>query len=1116
MYRLLVSVMMTVFCLTCGTVLGAFPGYGQKNLEEEVTVSFEQVPLRKALEQLQQEYELSMTYRASRLPESPLVTYRGSKKLKYILQDILRPYRLTYRIEGGFILLMEKPEEKLTLPVTGQQRAVSGNVTDENGRPLPEVSVRIEGSTQGTTTDTSGSYEVTGISGETVLVFSFVGYRSQEITAGSRQEIDVSLTPDLAGLEEVIVVGYGSVKKSSVTAAISKVENTNLDQFPAGRPETALVGRMAGVNISTTRNNPGEAPVIRVRGAGSISASNDPLVVIDGFPGGSLANISMNDVESIEVLKDASSAAIYGSRGSGGVIIVTTKKGKSGSPKLNFNAYTGILDPQGYNDWIQGEEYYDYVVRYQNREFVWAGGDPSIPVWGDPRRPPQYQVNPVIKEGNENWQDNVLKTGLIQNYNLSVRGGTDKVRYYISGTLKDEEGTVINTWYKNYAIRANLDVNINPVFSTGLMINPNFSERRVKPLTMEAMVKMPPFVSSERNPDGTYPRARDYWGAVVSGGLNPMGILEGTENISNAMNGLGEMYLGVNILKGLSFKSTLGANITYGTNDYYQAFYANSNGEAAGSASDSRLIVLLNENVLNYQRDFKGDHSLNAILGASYQKSESRNAALSTLQGSFGNDIIKTLNNAIISPSGSYTRKSVWGLVSYFSRINYGYRDKYLLAASLRTDGSSRFGSENRWGYFPSASIAWRVSEEDFMREIPAVSELKLRASYGVVGNFNIGDFQYLGTIADVSYSPNNELAKGAAQASLGNPRLGWEETRSYDFGLELSLFDYRLNMVLDYYNKSTTNLLYNISIPATTGFTSTISNVGDISNSGIELEINSRNLTGKFTWETSFNLTANRNKVVDLGGLRERIFTQTYGMSWLLRVGEPMFSYYGYKAIGVLQNEEDVANSPVMPGSKPGNTKYQDTDGDGEITPRDRVILGNFQPKVYLGMVNDFSFRNFDLNIVIQSSLGAKMYNFEHEYYQGALAGAMRRSLVETQWWSEEEPGDGRMPGAALSNLTFQSNSDIYIEDASFLAVRNVNLGYTFPTRLVERLKLDRLRVYASVSNLVMITKDEFHSYNPEGYTFGEIDGINSMPGFNAGSEPINRIFTLGINLGF
>ncbi len=1101
----------------------AHPGSAQDLLNKKITVHADNQRMAEVLQSISKASSVRFMYSPELIrSDRKISVHAQDKQLNEVLNEILAPMQIGYEVFNKQILLKRaaNPETRPAADQPGQLNTVaeiSGNVTDEKGEPLPGVSVLLKGSQRGAISDIQGNWRLDIPQPEpgAVLVFSFVGYISQEVPVGNQQRFEVKLLPNSTQLEELVVVGYGTMKKSSVTAAIAKVENKTLDQIPAGRAETALVGRLAGVNITNARNTPGSAPTIRIRGAGSITASNDPLVVIDGFPGGSLANVNMNDVESIEVLKDASSAAIYGSRGSGGVIIVTTKKGKTGKPQLNFNTYVGVGHAIKHNDWISGQEFYDYQARYVNRDYAWQGGDVTLPM-DDPRRPANMQVNSVIKEGDYIWEDILLNPAPMQNYNLSVRGGTDNVSYYVSGTYKGEKGVLLNSWYKTYSLRANVDVKVNQFVKAGFMVNPNFSDRRTAPVSMEAIVKTAPFVSPHKNANGIYPRPLDYWGTNVSAQVSPFATLEGISNISSAFNNVGEMYLSVDLAKGLNLRSSIGGNITYSTADSYTAAYATTNNLNTGSASDGRSINLLNENVLSYSTMLGTDHSINALAGASYQKATSRSAVMGVLPGSFGNDIIHTLNNATISPTATSTSKSVWGLSSYFARLNYAYKDKYLLSASYRTDGSSRFGPQNRWGAFPSASVAWRLSQEEFLKGVSAISELKLRASYGVVGNFNIGDFRYLGAIGNAYYSPDDVLTKGMAQTSFGNNRLRWERTESNNFGLEVGLFNDRITINADYYIKKTNDLLYDVSIPALSGFSNTIVNIGDIRNQGIELELNTRNFTGAFRWETAFNISKNNNKVMSLGGVDEVINTHTRGMAWLLRVGEPMFSYYGYKLKGVLMNEEDVQNNPVMAGSKPGNTKYEDINGDGKIDPNDRIILGSYLPKIVMGMVNDFAWKNFDMSIVMQSSLGAKMYNLENLYYQGATVSAMRRSLIENQWWSEAEPGDGKSPATALSQLAYVSNSDFYLEDASFLAIRNINLGYTFKPQWISKAKLNNLRVYASVSNALMLTKKGFNGYNPEGFTGGEIAGIGSMPGFNNGAEPVNRIYALGLNLNF
>ncbi len=1004
------------------------------------------------------------------------------------------------------------------LPLSAQVTStVSGKVTDQTtGAGMPGVNVLVKNSTVGTVTDADGNYSVQVTGQDAVLVFSFIGYASREVAVSGKNTVDVSIAEDVQSLGEVVVVGYGTKQRSSVTSSISKIENTNLSQVPNARVENTLAGRMAGVQVTNGRNRPGEAPEIRVRGVGSISAGNDPLVVIDGFPGGSLSQLNMNDIESIEVLKDASSTAIYGSRGAGGVIMITTKRGTSGRTELKMNHYLGFSTAMAHDDWLTGTEWYDYLVKYQNREFAWVGGDTSLPMFGDPARPVTYQVNPQTYELSQRvWQDEVLHTAPIQNYNLSVSGGSDNARYYVSGTYSDEAGTLKTSWYKQYVVRANMDIKVNKVISMGLELSPSYSKRRIAGSDMVSLVKYPPFVGTEKL-NGRYPRTADYIPTGHSGQASPYTFLYGRENYDNNFRNIGRAFINLNLMDGLSFKSSLGTNISFSSSNNFGGRAGDWAVPITASAGESQNIDIVNENVFSYNKTFKEVHTVGGILGASYQQATSKSTGLSAVTNSFNNEIVKTLNNAIINPSGTSQSKSQWGLVSYFARLNYTYKDKYILEGSYRTDGSSRFGRDNKWGAFPSASAAWRVSEEPFFSGIDPVSELKLRASYGVTGNFNIGNFQYLGTVSSVTYSPDNKTVNGIAQSSIENPLLSWEKTKGIDFGLDLGLFSNRVNLNIDYYDNRTTDMLYSVNTPAITGFTSTITNAGEVRNHGIDFEIETKNLVGDLRWNTSFNLSRNRNEVVDLGGVDERINTY-WSMDFLLRKGEPMFSYYGYNMTGIYQNAEQVNNTPHLSGAKPGNPVVQDLNGDGSITPDDKVILGSFMPKMVFGMSNDFFWKNFDLSIFVQASLGAKIFNVENQYYEGNTMGAMRRSLVENQWWSEAEPGDGKTPAAALSQLFgYNTNTSYYIEDASYMAIRNLNFGYTLPSDLVRKAGMTNLRFYTSMNNLVVVKDKGNHAYNPEGRSLGEISGINSTPGVNLGSEPINRTIVFGVNVAF
>jgi TonB-linked SusC/RagA family outer membrane protein len=1108
----LTAILILISCLQVSA-----KGYAQK-----VTLSMRDAPLQKVFKEIQRQTGYHFLYTYELLEKAGKVDVKvQNAPLQDALYQCLENTPLTYSIVENTVVIKKKEVMNVQATFLTEEiplvENISGKVTDEAGNPLQGVSVLIKGSTIGTNTDANGMFNIDiPDNSSQVLVFSFVGMETQEVNVKGKRSIQITMKSVSSGLSDVVVVGYGTRKKSSVTSSISKIENVQLDQVPNADIGNTLAGRVAGLSIANNRNTPGTAPVIRVRGLGSISAGNDPLVVIDGFPGGDLSQLSMNDIASIEVLKDASSTAIYGSRGAGGVVMVTTKRGKSGKSELKLNSYYGFQKGILHDDWLTGQEWYDYLTKYENREFVWDGGDPSIPVWGDPRRPGKYQLNPLAMTLPQTiWQDEITRTAPIQNHNLSISGGNDKVKYYVSGTYTDEDGIIKTAWYKNYSLRANLDVKINKVISMGFELSPSYSKTRVAGSNMVSLVKYPPFVSPIRA-NGQYPRTFTYIPSVFSGQASPYTFLYGTENFQNSFANVGHGFINFKIADGLSLNSSVGADFVYNTNNNWSGGIGDPGVNTNGSLGQSQSMNLVNENVLSYTKTLNKVHELSGILGASYQHSISESSSMAAVANSFNNDIIKTLNNAIINPAASTQSKSEWGLESYFARINYSYKNKYLVEGSMRTDGSSRFGPNNKWGYFPSASVAWRVTNEDFMKNISKISELKLRASYGVTGNFNIGDFQYLGAVSTVRYSPGNQTVNAVAQTSFGNDDLSWEKTKGYDLGLDLGLFNSRLYLTFDYYDNQTTSMLYALNVPAITGFTSTVTNSGGVRNRGVDLEITSRNIVGNFKWNTSFNISHNKNEVTDLGGVDERVGTY-WSMDFVLRKGLPMFSYSGYKISGIYQTAEEIANSPHLAGAVPGNPIIKDRNGDGNINTQDKQILGNFQPKVLMGLSNDFSWKNFDLNIFINASLGAKMFNAEDQYYEGNTNGAMRKSLVENQWWSVDEPGDGKTPALALRQLFgFNTNTDYYIEDASYMYVRNVILGYKFENIAKKKWGIQSLRIYTSMNNLIVVKSKDNHSYNPEGSTLGEVSGINSYPGVNLGSEPLNRTIVFGINLGF
>ncbi|WP_185958329.1 SusC/RagA family TonB-linked outer membrane protein [Fodinibius sediminis] len=1093
------------------------------NVSEQrlVTLELDNVDLVESLRRLAHEARVGLSFESHLIPDKKVTVNFSAVPFYEALDKLLEDTSLRPTLASSRDVLVLKKDKEEIVKIVQQ---VTGTVTDsQTGQPLTGVNVAVQGTNIGTITDQNGEYSLEVPDAESVIVFSYVGYETQRVTVGDQQVIDVDLVQGAQTMDEVVVVGYGEMERRSLTGSISQVENDDLDQQPVMQPGDALAGRLAGVSITKARNTPGASPTIRVRGPSSISASNDPLIVIDGFPGGSFDNINMNDVESIEVLKDASAAAIYGSRGSGGVIMVTTKSGgaREGA-KFSLSSYAGIQYPMihGEENWVDGgQAYKETIEKYINREWIWEGGDPDIPMWGDERRPNNFRVNPVVAQGDNNWESILFEPSPIQNYQMSAQGGSENFTYYVSGTYQNEEGVMPTSWYKQYSLRTNLHADITDNVRVDFRINPRYSRQRNKGGSgINNQIKMPPFVEPKMNPEtGKYYEASDYWSYRVSAAANPLNALYGSHFYNDSFKNMAEARLGVDLLDNLTYEVNLGTDVAYNTYDRFTEKTSSGRNQNTGSAGSWRNHSWLVENTLNYTTSLLGVHNITALAGATYQKSESRSENIYALTDTYQDEVIRTLNNATAAPySGS--SKTQWGLASYFGRVNYDFDDKYLLSASYRVDGSSRFGPKNRWGTFPSASIGWLVSEEAFMQEVDFINELKLRAGYGEVGNFGIGNFQYLGTISDAAYALNGERFVGRAQSNFGNEELRWETTKSMDVGLDVSMFDRRVSLMFDYYEKNTSDLLYAVSIPSISGFSSTLVNVGDIVNRGIELELNTTNIRGKdVSWQTAFNFSRNRNEVTSLrGDVEEVINLHSRGMGWILRKGEPMFSFYGHEMIGVHMDQASIDNNPSKAGAVPGTAMYKDTNGDGEITDEDREILGNFMPDFEWGMTNNVQWRNFDLSIHIQSKIGGYRYNLENLWYQGPTVSAFLKPTIEGQWWSPDDPGDGETPATSLAYLDYVSDTDYYLEPADYVAIRNINFGYELPSSIKNYLGVDNLRAYLSVQNAFMFTRSEFKAYNPEGYTTGAISGTGSLPGYNTGAEPLNRTVVLGVNLDF
>jgi TonB-linked SusC/RagA family outer membrane protein len=1016
---------------------------------------------------------------------------------------------------------------------------VAGRVTGDNGEGLPGVNVLIKGTTTGTTTGTDGSYSLSVPDGNTVLVFSFIGYLSQEVAVGNRTVVNVQLATDTKALSEVVVVGYGTQQKKDVTGAIASLETKSIRDQPVANVAEALTGRLPGVLAQQVSGLPGATPAIKVRGIGSISAGNSPLIVVDGQPlnnggqnlasssynAGGLNTINPNDIEKIDVLKDASATSIYGSRGSNGVLMVTTKRGRSGPPRINLDYYTGIQEVSKKVELLNSQQFAELAVEATNNAYLERvpGAQASDP---NSKRPPssRYWIPAELYDPASlpyfDYQDLVFRRAPMSSYQLSVAGGSDNVQYYVSGNYFDQSGIIHRSGLDRYSLRANLDAQLSKRLRAGVNLNPSYTtEDRVQSDghwstngIINAALAGVPYIPIYA-PDGTYTSMATMGAFDWPGITNPVANITEIDNQVRTSRLLGSVYAEYEILDGLKYRGTAGVDNLQGRRNYFRTSRIPLNQLLPPTANEGAVSNVNNFNwvtshTLTYNRTLGGSHTVGALLGTEFQKNDFQRDT--TAANKFPNDVVRTINYGTVV-FGQSAREQ-WDLASYFARVNYSYKDRYLLTATVRRDGSSRFGANQRWGTFPSGSVGWRVSEEPFMQGVPVLSELKLRASYGLAGNNAFGNYPSFGLLGLDNYVLGNNLSNGLAARSLPNNELTWEKSRQLDLGTEIGLFNDRIYLMADYYRRITTGLLLQVQVPTVTGFSSAIENIGRVRNQGMEFGLTTRNLTGDFTWTTEANLSFNRNEVLALGPTGDPIRSGSgIGETNITVIGQPLGNFFGYKQIGVFVDQADLDAHPRFADSKPGDVKYEDVNGDNRIDANDRTTIGNNQPDFIYGITNTFSFKGIDLGVVIQGVHGGQILNLSRRFFENLEGSQNQLTTVLDRWRSPENPGNGKTP-RGNSRTTGNNNavSSRWVEDATYLRIRNVTLGYNLPAGLLSKARLQTLRLYAGVQNPFTFTK--YLGYNPEvsGYE-GALTG-----GVDYGTYPLARTYTVGLNLGF
>lgn len=1005
-----------------------------------------------------------------------------------------------------------------------QSQKFHGTVVDaESGEPIVGASVLIENTRRGTVTDIDGAFTLDA-SPSARLVVSYLG--KQTIAVKVKDNLRVRLVNDSKSLDDVVVVAYGTQQRRDLTGSVVRVGASTLAESPVTSLEQALEGKMAGVSVTPATGAPGGAVVINIRGTSSISAGNEPLYVVDGLPilsqdlsqrGGyqgnalsGVADINPSDIESIEVLKDASASALYGSRASNGVILITTKHGGKGRTKVSLDSYVGVQDMWKKLDMLDADGYVaarNEAIDNYNTSLGLATTDATY----------RQHVSAANEGANTDWIDALTRSAIQTSHQLSIQGGSDRTQFFFSGGYYDQDGVIKNTNYHRYNLRSNLTHQINKRIRVDANIALSSSTNRRS--TGDGNIYSPWINALKASPDYAIYAADGSYNTVNASLYNPINLIDGQEQITKKYRAIVNLKGSLNILPGLDYHIGLNGdyNIMHETG-YYPA--SSIQGETSkGEANDYRgfSFTELIEHTLTYQHTW-GDLKFNGLLGYSYQKTKLDNANVGGIN--FLSSSLKYLTSAGSINSGSSLVEE-YALQSFFTRFNFSYLDKYLLELSLRSDASSKFSKDNRVGYFPAASAGWRVSNEKWFPRCYVISDLKLRASIGLTGNQEgIGYYQYQSVYegsADYDNNPGLSLPD-----EKPNTDLTWEKTLQYGIGFDASFLCHRIDLSFDWYKKDTRDLLLSHSINSLSGYSEQTSNVGSITNTGIDFSITSHNLTKAFQWDTQFNISWVKNEVTGLANGNEDV---EVGYCNILRVGEPLAAFYLIRQEGIYQSKEEILaqkNGQALwdSGIRPGDVKYYDADGNGTINDDDRVVCGSPYPKVYGSLTNTFRYKGFDLIIDLQYSLGNKIYAGwkSGDDGLGNLGGNQNGySILKLEWdnrWTEANPSNS-VPRAVASGTAFTNNTleytSRYLENADFLRIRNITLGYTFPATLTQKIGISRLRLYATGANLFTFTG--YDGFDPEVAVFPT---RATYRGYDMGSVPRLRSFVFGLNVSF
>lgn len=1069
-------------CLSMSFLFGHNGNAQIKDIEDVmIRVSLDDVDVEKAFSIIENLSGFSFVYSAKEMKNSGRVsTTNHNQSLYDLLKSISRQTNLQFRqvnhnihvrLAGTPDKIPESPSDFEWVDIT-----VSGKITDEAGLPLPGASITVLGTTSGTVTDLDGNYSLTVKEGST-LVFSYIGYLAQNIKVGNQSTMDISLKPDASALEEVVVVGYGEMKKSDLTGAVGSVSNDNIVRMAPVLPAQAIQGQVSGVNVQKINGKPGDDFNIDIRGLSSIGGNNAPLVVIDGVMGGSLNAINPADIERIDILKDASATAIYGSRGSNGVVLVTTKQGKAGKNVISYDGYAGVRTPFNLPNMMDGPRFVESVeeaIKNGSRRFFDA----------------REQEN-IANGRYTDWVDLLLQNGLQTNHNISLSGGDDNTRHFFSAGYLSEEGNVSEEKFERFNLKANIDGKINKWIKTGISTYLSYSlQDQGSNEALRGAYRVRP-TGDAYDEDGNL----KFWPTGSDSQIpNPLFDPMHTKNETRNFRVFGNIYLELTPMEGLSFRTVLAPYLESRRQGAFTGKMSKwgtgtRNGRSDYSSALNMSYTL--DNILSYNKKFN-DHSFNGILANSVVVNRNEGSTTSVMDLPFDSFWYNVGSAANIQSIDSYLQE--WALLSYMGRFNYTFKDKYQLTVTGRYDGSSVLAEGHKWAFFPSAAVAWRLGDEDFIQNLNVFSNLKLRMSYGIVGNDAVLPYSTQASITSSFYDWGGQPAMGFAPAAIANRSLTWEKSSEVNLGLDFGFFGNRVNGSLEIYNRTTKDLILNRVLPPHTGFSSITGNIGSTLNRGVELSLNTVNLnTDTFSWRTDLTFARNHNEILDLYGDNQ----DDLGNLWFIR--QPINVWYDYVFDGIWQlDEEELAKSY---GFLPGNVKVKDLDGDGRITPAgDRQVIGSPLPKWIGGMTNTFMYQNWDFSFMLYSQQGAIVRSrFHTDNFARDYSG--RYNKLDVDFWTENNPSNSwPAPNKTGGRVFDELNA---YTDVSFVRVQNITLGYTFPVPAIEKMNMSNFRIYATANNPLIFTN--YEGFDPE---------WAAQNTFNMGVS--STVYLMGINVSF